>query len=48
MDTRITEVTEIYEPSGFKLNVIFGNSLPTLSQKFKKELWQVAGLGARN
>ncbi len=48
MDTRITEVTEIHEPSGFKLNVTFGNTLPTLSQKFKKELWQVAGLGARN
>ena len=38
MDTRITEVTEIYEPSGFRLNVVFGNSLPTLSQKLKSAL----------
>jgi hypothetical protein len=38
MDTRITEVTEIYEPGGFRLNVIFGNSLPTLSQKLKSAL----------
>ncbi len=35
MDTRITEVTEIYEAGGFKLNVIFGNSLPTLREKLK-------------
>lgn len=35
MDTRITEVTETYEPSGFKLHVTFGSSLPTFSQKLK-------------
>ncbi|MCM3761028.1 siphovirus ReqiPepy6 Gp37-like family protein [Alkalihalobacillus oceani] len=35
MDTRITEVTEIYEASGFKLTVTFGNSLPTFTQKLK-------------
>ena len=28
MDTRITEVQEIHEASGFKLNVTFGNNLP--------------------
>ncbi len=38
MDTRITEVTEIYEPGGFRVNVVFGNSLPTLSQKLKSAL----------
>ena len=38
MDTRIIEVMEIYEPSGFRLNVVFGNSLPTLSQKLKSAL----------
>lgn len=38
MDTRIIEVTEIYEPGGFRLNVVFGNSLPTLSQKLKSAL----------
>lgn len=34
-DVRITEVTEIYEASGFKLNVVFGDSLPTLTEKLK-------------
>lgn len=38
MDTRITEVTEIYEIGGFKLNVIFGESLPTLTERFKLSL----------
>lgn len=38
MDTRITEVQEIHEASGFKLNVTFGNSLPTLAQKLKAAL----------
>jgi len=35
MDTRVTEVTEIYEVGGFKLNVTFGESLPTLTRKIK-------------
>lgn len=35
IDTRITEITEIYEADGFKLNVVFGNSLPTLTEKIK-------------
>lgn len=38
MDTRITEVKEIYEASGFKLEVTFGNSAPTLVEKLKKTL----------
>lgn len=38
MDTRITEVVEVYEASGFKLNVTFGHPLPTLPQKFKAAL----------
>ena len=38
MDVRITEVEEVYEASGFRLNVIFGKSLPTLSQKLKSSL----------
>lgn len=42
MDARITEVTEIYEASGFKLDVTFGNSLPTLIQKLKQELRNVS------
>ncbi len=35
MDSRITEVTEIYEAGGFQLKAVFGNSLPTLSGKLK-------------
>lgn len=35
MDARITEVTEVYEVGGFKLNVVFGDSLPTLTEKLK-------------
>lgn len=38
MDSRVTEVEEIYEAGGFKLNVTFGNSLPILSQKLKAAL----------
>ncbi|GLI20046.1 hypothetical protein TSYNTROPHJE_18590 [Tepidanaerobacter syntrophicus] len=38
MDTRITEVEEIYEASGFKLNVTFGKNTPTLTQKLKSIL----------
>jgi hypothetical protein len=35
MDVRITEITEVYEAGGFKLNVVFGDSLPTLTEKLK-------------
>ncbi len=41
MDTRVTEVTEVYEPGGFRLNITFGNSLPTLSQKLKSALGEL-------
>lgn len=41
MDTRVTEVEEIYEVSGFKLNVIFGNNIPTLTQKLKSALQEM-------
>ena len=38
MDSRITEVKEIYEATtGFALEVAFGNSVPTLSAKNKKK-----------
>lgn len=36
-NSRITEVTEIYEPGGFQLRVTFGNNLPTLVERMKKE-----------
>lgn len=43
MDIRITEIKEIYEPSGFKLEAVFGNGRPTLVQKIKQELNQISG-----
>lgn len=38
MDARITEVTEIYEPSGQKIELTFGNDRPTLIDKIKQEI----------
>ncbi len=38
METRVIEVREIYEPSGFKLEAAFGNTIPTLIDKIKKEI----------
>ncbi|MED4783432.1 siphovirus ReqiPepy6 Gp37-like family protein [Brevibacillus choshinensis] len=43
MDARITEIKEIYEPSGFALEATFGNSFPTLISKIKQELGQMSG-----
>lgn len=42
MDSRITEVQETFEPSGFKLSAVFGNDMPTLITKLKRELRQVS------
>lgn len=36
VNRRITEVTEIYEADGFKLEVAFGENMPTLIDKVKK------------
>lgn len=38
LDSRITEVTEIYEQGGFRLDVNFGNTVPTLIEKIKQEM----------
>lgn len=38
VDTRITEVTEIYEAGGFRLNVVFGDAPLTLGEKIKREI----------
>lgn len=38
VDSRITEVTEIYEAGGFRLNVVFGDGPLTLGQKIKREI----------
>lgn len=35
VDRRITEITEIYEVGGFRLDVAFGESMPTLVEKVK-------------
>lgn len=37
-DRRITEITEIYESTGFRLDVAFGESLPTILDVVKKLL----------
>lgn len=38
LDARITEVKEILEPGGFRIEATFGNNVPTLVEKIKKEL----------
>lgn len=35
LDTRITEVIEVYEEAGFSARVTFGNNIPTLIDKIK-------------
>lgn len=42
LDSRITEVREAYEDSGFKLEVTFGHSAPTLLRRLKQELAQMS------
>lgn len=37
MDTRITEMTEIYEPNNTRIEATFGNSRPTLISVIKKK-----------
>lgn len=36
IDTRITEIEEVYEESGKKINVTFGNEIPTLIDKIRQ------------
>lgn len=43
VNTRITEIKEIYESTGFSLEATFGNNRPTLIQKIKQELSQISG-----
>lgn len=38
LDSRITEVTEVYERDGVQLSAVFGQSRPTLISKIKQEL----------
>lgn len=43
LDTRITEIKEIYERSGFKIEGTFGNNRPTLIDKIKRQFQQLSG-----
>lgn len=36
MDTRIIEVREVYEASGFNIELVFGSNVPTIIDKLKK------------
>lgn len=38
VDTRITEIEEVYEEDGFNVNVVFGNNIPTLIDVIKREV----------
>lgn len=42
LDARITEVKEVYEPSGFTLEATFGSSFPTLISRVKQEISQIS------
>ena len=43
MDTRITEVKEIYENGKIGLDIVFGNKIPTLTDKLDQQLEQMSG-----
>jgi hypothetical protein len=43
MDARITEIREIYEQAGYRIEGTFGNKQPTLIDKIKKEFSQISG-----
>ena len=38
LNTRITEITEIYERDGFNIDAVFGDSIPTIQDKIKQRL----------
>ncbi|MHB9909356.1 siphovirus ReqiPepy6 Gp37-like family protein [Clostridium botulinum] len=38
IDTRITEIEEIYEEKGLEINVVFGNNIPTIIDKIKQKV----------
>lgn len=40
MDSRITEIKEIYETNGYRIEAIFGNDRPTFIDKVKQEFKQ--------
>lgn len=36
IDTRITEIEEVYESTGRQINIVFGNNIPTLIDKIRQ------------
>ncbi len=38
LDTRITEIEEVYEENGLEINPTFGNSIPTIIDKIKSKM----------
>lgn len=38
LDTRITEIEEVYEEQGQQINIVFGNNIPTLIDKIKQKI----------
>lgn len=40
IDTKITEIEEVYEGSGFSVNVVFGDNMPTIIDKIKQVVRQ--------
>ncbi|MBU3176097.1 siphovirus ReqiPepy6 Gp37-like family protein [Clostridium estertheticum] len=48
LDSRITEVEEIYEEAGESINITFGNNIPTLIDKIKNMTKQQSGSSVTN
>lgn len=42
LNSRVSEITEIYESDGFNLEVTFGNTIPTLVDKIKSEIQAIS------
>jgi len=45
LDSRITEIEEVYEQNGLNINVVFGNNIPTLIDKIKSMSKQQSSSG---
>lgn len=41
LSTPIVEITEIHEPSGFRLDAVFGENIPTLTDKLKSKFREI-------
>lgn len=38
LNTRITEIEEVYEEKGLEINIVFGNDIPTIIDKIKQKV----------